>query len=131
MALSVKNISVSFPGVKALQDVSIEFQPKRIHAVLGANGSGKSTLVKVLTGNYHPDKDLRRQNYHRRHRNPQHCEPERRARFGNPSGSSGKPSDQHLLRSGMYLPVQGLFHEGIEDQLEIGKRLCSGTVPDF
>ncbi len=56
MAVSVKNISVSFPGVKALQDVSLEFKDSRIHAVLGANGSGKSTLVKVLTGIYHPDK---------------------------------------------------------------------------
>ncbi len=56
MSLSVENISVSFPGVKALANVSIEFKDKRIHALLGANGSGKSTLVKVLTGIYHPDK---------------------------------------------------------------------------
>lgn len=57
MALEATNISVSFPGVKALRKVSLVFQPGRIHAVLGANGSGKSTLVKVLTGIYHPDKD--------------------------------------------------------------------------
>lgn len=56
MALVAKNISVSFPGVKALNNVNIEFKPGRVHAVLGANGSGKSTLVKVLTGVYHPDK---------------------------------------------------------------------------
>lgn len=57
MAVQVKNISVSFPGVKALQDVSLAFAPGRVHAVLGANGSGKSTMVKVLTGIYQPDKD--------------------------------------------------------------------------
>ena len=56
MSLKVENVSVSFPGVKALQNVSIEFRDHRIHALLGANGSGKSTLVKVLTGIYHPDK---------------------------------------------------------------------------
>jgi len=55
MAVQVKNISVSFPGVKALQNVSMEFKPGQIHAVVGANGSGKSTLVKVLTGVYKPD----------------------------------------------------------------------------
>lgn len=55
-AITVQNISVSFPGVKALQDVSMAFAPGRVHAVLGANGSGKSTMVKVLTGIYQPDK---------------------------------------------------------------------------
>lgn len=57
MSLSAKNITVSFPGVVALENVSVEFFPNRVHAVLGANGSGKSTLVKVLTGVYHPDKN--------------------------------------------------------------------------
>jgi len=57
VAVVVKNVSVTFPGVKALENASFTFQEGRIHAVLGANGSGKSTLVKVLTGIYHPDKD--------------------------------------------------------------------------
>lgn len=56
MSIIAKNISVSFPGVKALQDVTLQFEPGRVHAVLGANGSGKSTMVKVLTGIYQPDK---------------------------------------------------------------------------
>ncbi len=56
MAIIAENISVSFPGIKALDNASFVFKPNRIHAVLGANGSGKSTLVKVLTGIYHPDK---------------------------------------------------------------------------
>ncbi|MDO4269452.1 MAG: sugar ABC transporter ATP-binding protein [Eubacteriales bacterium] len=55
MAISVKNITVTFPGVVALDRVSLDFLPGRVHAVLGANGSGKSTLVKVLTGVYQPD----------------------------------------------------------------------------
>ena len=57
MPIVAKNISVTFPGVKALSEASFTFDEKRIHAVLGANGSGKSTLVKVLTGIYHPDKN--------------------------------------------------------------------------
>lgn len=57
MSVVVKNVSVTFPGVKALENASFTFQKGRIHAVLGANGSGKSTLVKVLTGIYHTDKD--------------------------------------------------------------------------
>ncbi|HWQ74377.1 MAG TPA: sugar ABC transporter ATP-binding protein [Syntrophomonas sp.] len=57
MSLSVKNITVTFPGIVALDQVCLTCEPKRIHAVLGANGSGKSTLVKVLTGVYHPDCD--------------------------------------------------------------------------
>ncbi|HML36791.1 MAG TPA: sugar ABC transporter ATP-binding protein [Bacillota bacterium] len=56
MSVSVKNVSVVFPGIKALKDVSLTFEPGNVHAVLGANGSGKSTLVKVLTGIYKPEK---------------------------------------------------------------------------
>jgi ribose transport system ATP-binding protein len=55
MTISIKNVSVTFPGIKALSEVGLTFNKGRIHAVLGANGSGKSTLVKVLTGVYKPD----------------------------------------------------------------------------
>lgn len=55
MAVSVDRITVSFPGIKALDQVSLHFADGHVHGVLGANGSGKSTLVKVLTGVYQPD----------------------------------------------------------------------------
>lgn len=55
MAVSVDNITVSFPGIRALDNVSLNFIDGHVHGVLGANGSGKSTLVKVLTGVYQPD----------------------------------------------------------------------------
>ncbi|WP_066685730.1 sugar ABC transporter ATP-binding protein [Christensenella intestinihominis] len=55
MSIELKNVTVTFPGVTALDNVSIGFEPGEVHAVLGANGSGKSTLVKVLTGIYQPD----------------------------------------------------------------------------
>lgn len=53
--LRMKHISKTFPGVKALQDVSIDLRAGEVHALLGENGAGKSTLIKVLGGIYHAD----------------------------------------------------------------------------
>lgn len=54
-SLVVKNLTKSFPGVKALSNASIEFYPGEVHALLGENGAGKSTLCKMLAGAYAPD----------------------------------------------------------------------------
>ncbi len=54
-ALSVRGISKSFPGVKALDKVSFNVRPGTVHALCGENGAGKSTLMKIITGNYQPD----------------------------------------------------------------------------
>ena len=48
--LSTKNVSIEFPGVKALEDINFEVSTGEIRAVVGANGAGKSTLMKVLSG---------------------------------------------------------------------------------
>jgi monosaccharide-transporting ATPase len=53
--LIMKNISKTFPGVNALENVDFSLQPGEIHALIGENGAGKSTLIKVLTGVEHPD----------------------------------------------------------------------------
>lgn len=53
--LSVRHISKQFPGVKALDDISLEFRPGEIHALAGENGAGKSTFIKVLGGIITPD----------------------------------------------------------------------------
>ncbi len=54
--LEVKNISKTFPGVKALSNVNFKVKPGSVHALMGENGAGKSTLMKILYGIYTPDK---------------------------------------------------------------------------
>ena len=53
--LSLKNITKEFPGVKALDDVTINVERGTIHGLVGENGAGKSTLIKVLAGIYQPN----------------------------------------------------------------------------
>ena len=50
--LEMRAITKTFPGVKALQDVTLEVERGEIHAICGENGAGKSTLMKVLSGVY-------------------------------------------------------------------------------
>ena len=53
--LQIKNVSKSFPGVKALDDVSLDVRAGSIHSLMGENGAGKSTLMKCLFGIYQAD----------------------------------------------------------------------------
>jgi len=53
--IEVKNINKAFPGVQALDNVSVRFMPGEVHAVVGENGAGKSTLMKIMAGAYKPD----------------------------------------------------------------------------
>ncbi|HVS50822.1 MAG TPA: L-arabinose ABC transporter ATP-binding protein AraG [Opitutaceae bacterium] len=53
-ALAFDRVSMEFPGVKALDDVSFAVAAGSIHALMGENGAGKSTLLKILSGAYRP-----------------------------------------------------------------------------
>src|SRR6267143_5864513 len=53
--LEVRNVSKAFPGVVALDDVSLRLERGTVHALIGENGAGKSTLMKIIAGLYTPD----------------------------------------------------------------------------
>jgi len=52
--LEVKDVSLSFGGVKALEDVSFDIKRGEIRAIIGPNGAGKSSMLNVINGFYHP-----------------------------------------------------------------------------
>ena len=53
--IELRHVSKTFPGVKALKDVSFNIEKGEIHGLAGENGAGKSTLIKIITGVYKPD----------------------------------------------------------------------------
>lgn len=53
--ISLRHITKSFPGVKALSDINFDVRTGTVHVIMGENGAGKSTMMKIINGVYHPD----------------------------------------------------------------------------
>jgi D-xylose transport system ATP-binding protein len=53
--VEMRNISISFGGIKAVDDVTVDLRPGEVVGLLGHNGAGKSTLIKILSGAYRAD----------------------------------------------------------------------------
>jgi ribose transport system ATP-binding protein len=58
LLFEIRGVSKTFPGVRALDDVSLDVRGGEVHALVGQNGAGKSTLIKTLYGAYHPDRGV-------------------------------------------------------------------------
>lgn len=54
MTFTVESVTMDYPGVRALSNVSMAFRTGEIHALIGENGAGKSTLLKIMSGIQHP-----------------------------------------------------------------------------
>lgn len=74
--LEMIGIDKSFPGVRVLDNVSLDLYPGEVHALMGENGAGKSTLMKILMGIYAADRGRSRSPANR-----------------SPSPPPGRPSD--------------------------------------
>ena len=107
--LRVEGISKSFPGVLALQDVSLEVFPGEVLGLVGENGAGKSTLMKILSGVYQPD--------------------------GGEIVFAGKPVSLHSPRQAQDLGISIIYQEfnlmpnlSVEENVFVGREPNSGGV---
>lgn len=104
LVLEMKGIYKSFPGVKALQDVSLELHRAEVLALLGENGAGKSTLIKILSGDYTAD--------------------------AGQIWIEGKELEKHDPRSAISLGISVIYQElNNSDPLSIAENIYMGNLP--
>ena len=104
IALRIEGVCKGYPGVQALQDINLEFQPGCIHALAGQNGAGKSTLVKILSGAEQPDKG---QLY-----------------------LDGRPVSFQTPQDAQTAGIQTIYQElSLVPQLSIAENICLGNLP--
>ena len=69
--LSVDHISLSFGGVRALEDINFDIRKKEIFAIIGPNGAGKTSMLNVINGFYHPQQgEIHFKGLHRKQMRP-------------------------------------------------------------
>jgi ribose transport system ATP-binding protein len=102
--LAAQGVTVDYPGVRALDEVSIDFRAGEIHAVVGENGAGKSTLMKVLSGSVRPTAGT--------------------VRVDGAPVAFGRPLD--AIRAGVAMVHQEL---NLVPTLEVAENICLGREP--
>ena len=102
--LAAEKVTVDYPGVRALDGVSLQFRAGEIHAVVGENGAGKSTLMKVLSGSLRPTQGT--------------------IRLEGAPTLFAKPSD--ALRAGIAMVHQEL---NLVPTLDVAENVCLGREP--
>jgi ABC-type sugar transport system ATPase subunit len=111
--LEIKNISKTFPGVKALDDVSLSVKAGQVLALIGENGAGKSTLMKILSGVYQKDSG-------------------QILIKGNPADLSSPLKSQHLGISIIYQELNLLLNMNIAENIFLGREQeKSGILKGF
>jgi ribose transport system ATP-binding protein len=99
-------VSKRFPGVHALDHVSLEVVPGEVHAVVGENGAGKSTLMKILAGALEPDEGVIRVN--------------------------GQPVTIANPRAAQDLGINTIYQElSLVDALSVGENIFLGDLPTY
>jgi ABC-type sugar transport system ATPase subunit len=102
--LEAEHVDKRFPGVHALDDVSLTVVPGEVHAVVGENGAGKSTLMKILAGAYTPDAGTIR--------------------------VDGNPVTIESPRDAQQLGISIIYQElSLVDALSVGENLFLGALP--
>lgn len=112
IALSVQGITKLYPGVVALEDVSIDFVKGEVHALIGENGAGKSTLIKAITGAIAPEKGQ--------------------------IVVSGRAHSQMMPHEARVLGIEAIYQEfnlvptlSVAENIFLGARLTSGPMIDL
>ncbi|MER3438854.1 MAG: D-xylose ABC transporter ATP-binding protein [Chloroflexota bacterium] len=102
--LAMQNIHKRFPGVHALNDVSIDVYPGEVLALVGENGAGKSTLMKILAGAIQPDEGR--------------------------IAIDGQPVTLHTPRDALSLGIGIIYQElSLVDALSVGENIFLGDLP--
>ena len=127
--LRMTDITKTFPGVKALDHVSLEVKAGTVHALMGENGAGKSTLMKCLFGIYSKDSghiylEGREVNF-----TSSKEALEQRCRHGSPGAESGAQADCHGQPvAGALSQDRGLYCGRAQDASTIPKRFLKSSA---
>ena len=135
--LKIESISLSFGGVKALDDVSFEIRDGEILAIIGPNGAGKSSMLNVINGFYHPQEgQITFKNETRKQMRPHHAAKQGIARtFQNIALFKGMSTLDNIMTGRILKMLRNLFwqalHYGPARKEEIEHREFVEEVIDF